>query len=538
MNNSFVNTLKNIFRIMASENLNIFIYYFKRIPLLGRLLPDAVYAKVELKTAISVVVLIITAIANLVKKSLYIVLMIILPAMLIVKGQRPSTEAFVNEFFFLSIIIGSFKSSEIFTSDVRSFTCIRLMRMDAKKYYTSTLFFHDLGDFFLFLPSLMIFFTSFGGTALQGFLLALFLTCSRFIGEAFFLLMYDMTGASLVNKTLFISLLFGLGLASAYVPLVLHSSLHLNDILFSLPAILVIAALALLSIYKIIIYNKYQKIAVKKLKATDISATGETLSKEMYFKDVTLREKNFSPAALSISEFDNKQGFDYLNAIFFKRHRWLLVKPILLRLGIIVIVTIAFTIVTFLSNGVQKWFSDPTHILPPFVFIMYISSIGERVCKAMFHNCDISLLHYPFYREKKAILSNFKVRLFRIANLNFIIAMAISLAVICYDMIFALNWTAVSIVSFISAIFALSLFFSVHHLFLYYVFQPYTTQLTIKNPFFKVINFIVYMLSYTCLQIKSPPSFFAAIILFFTITYVIVALILVYKMAPKNFRVQ
>ena len=40
----------------------------------------------------------------------------------------------------------------------------------------------------------------------------------------------------------------------------------------------------------------------------------------------------------------------------------------------------------------------------------------EEFCKAMFFNCDISLLKYGYYREADAILKNFKIRLRKIID--------------------------------------------------------------------------------------------------------------------------
>ena len=91
---------------------------------------------------------------------------------------------------------------------------------------------------------------------------------------------------------------------------------------------------------------------------------------------------------------------------------------------------------------------------------------------------------------------------------------------------------------FMLGIIFLSLFFSVHHLFLYYVFQPYTTELDMKNPLFNIINMVVYVVCYMCLQIEAVPSSFAFIVLGATVVYMLVALTLVYQLAPKNFRVK
>ena len=84
----------------------------------------------------------------------------------------------------------------------------------------------------------------------------------------------------------------------------------------------------------------------------------------------------------------------------------------------------------------------------------------------------------------------------------------------------------------------LSLFFSVHDLFLYYILQPYTTELKMKNPYFSIINGVTYWICYLCLKIKTPPTYFVWMVLAITIAYIIIALYSVYRFSPKTFKVK
>ncbi|HEX3026532.1 MAG TPA: hypothetical protein VHR42_04830, partial [Clostridia bacterium] len=238
-------------------------------------------------------------------------------------------------------------------------------------------------------------------------------------------------------------------------------------------------------------------------------------------------------------EQNEKRGFEYLNAIFFRRHRRLMIRPVMIRLGITGALLIAAIAASLLLPGFEKQMRGlQNNLLPVFVFVMYFASIGEKICKAMFYNCDVSLLRYPFYRNKNAVLHNFKIRLFWVAGLNFITACAVSAAVVCFFVITKIGLPVEGMAWFVLSILTLSLFFSVHHLFLYYVFQPFTSELGMKNPFYGIINYIVYMLCFFCLKIKSAPSYFTMIVLVSTVLYIIVALIIVYKFAPRTFRVK
>ena len=63
-------------------------------------------------------------------------------------------------------------------------------------------------------------------------------------------------------------------------------------------------------------------------------------------------------------------------------------------------------------------------------------------------------------------------------------------------------------------------------------------SLKIKNPFFSIINVIMYVLCFLCLEIRVKGSFFTLGVLVFTVLYIMTALILVYRSAPETFRLK
>jgi len=252
-----------------------------------------------------------------------------------------------------------------------------------------------------------------------------------------------------------------------------------------------------------------------------------------------MKDSDFAGEEFKSSKINKKKGYELLNAIFFERHRRLLIKPVFIRLAIIFVAFIGFVAFIFIMpDEKSKITTGLMSSLNAFVFIMYCMSTGDKIGKALFFNCDISLLRYGFYREKSVILKNFWIRLKKSIWLNFVPAIALCCGIIGLVLVSGESSKLYEMVPFLASILCLSVFFSVHHMFLYYVFQPYTTELDIKNPFFKIINAIVYLLSYICLQIDSAPSFFVWIVLGATIVYIITAIVLVLKFAPKTFKVK
>ena len=230
------------------------------------------------------------------------------------------------------------------------------------------------------------------------------------------------------------------------------------------------------------------------------------------------------------------KGYAYLNGLFFLRHRRLLNKPVKYALGAVGAAVLAgLAGVLFAREAMAGLMAEfPTRFLPIFVFIMYLicNTLGQRICKAMFYNCDISLLRYGWYRERKVLLRNFTIRLGQVAGRNLLVAAAICAGTALLTLAAGAPLGG-GLALFCLAVLSLAVFFSVHPLFLYYIFQ-----LAVKNPFFGILNWVVYFVCWMCLQIKQPTSVFTLLVVVCTVAYSAVALAVVWNRAEKTFRIK
>ncbi len=530
-----------IYNINATINANRVIFYLKRLPLIGKRIPDRLYSDSELKMVAAVVVTILSVFRKLIVKALYIGLMMVLPLLLLFKAipRADYPEAFLHLFFFLSFLAGTVQISALLESNRQKYICIKLMRFNARDFVIPTLFSRHATGFLYFLPSVMIPYALLGGNALQGLLLLVLMTAFRLIFEAFQLALYHKTKI-LINKRFAIQWAVIVPcMVAAYLPLFYHSVWPMGRILFSLPVMLLLITGSALSIAYILRFKEYKRVVEATLRLDDIMLDMSKLKSDALFQSVKMKENEFSKESLQSGKFEKKQGYEYLNAIFFERHKKLLEKPILMRLAVIgAVLTAGIAISLFFPEAVGQLDHNLLSIMPTFVFVMYFVALGDRICKAMFYNCDISLLRYSFYRAKDVILRNFTVRLRKVAALNLIIGIAICAALYAFVAVAGISFEVWDLILFTLSILCLSVFFSVHHLFLYYVFQPYTTELGMKNPFFKIINALVYMVCFICLQLKNVPGYFTMIVIGATAAYIATALVLVYRLAPRRFRVK
>lgn len=539
--------LKNIFKIKTSIYANTFIYYFKRIWLIGKILPDAIYSNMKLKNIISIIIAVFFQLCNILKKAVYLILMIWYPIMLSNKASLQSGEVialFVNIFFYLSCILGALQDSEIFKITREKYVCLKYMKMNPKGYVFITMSTKYINHFVFYLPILITGLLMLGGTVYQAVVMWLALICFRFMGEALQLIVYDKKKIILSRNTGFVWVAIGIGLALAYVPLLVDEFFIITSVFFSLPFIILFIILGTLSFYYIYFgYKKYDIDIKQTLDANFLFSVAMENVQKSKFTDVAVKEKDLDILSEKdkndYGKIEKMSGFSYLNAIFFKRHKRQIIKPVIIRILIIIILFAVGVIVQFIAPNIAIEIAKYlVSSLPMFVFIMYFMSTAEKACRAMFFNCDISLLRYGFYRQPKTVLQNFNVRLLRIVYYNLMIAAALSLAILAFAALCDINVLTIDIAMLVLAIILISIFFSVHHLFMYYIFQPYTTELDVKNPFFNIINSIVYFICFMCMQIETASSIFTLCVLAFTILYIAIALIIVYKKAPKTFRVK
>ena len=537
--NSMLETIIISFKFSFAENANNTIYVLKRIPLIGKKIPDRLYKATNWKLALGILGEIMAVIGGFFKKSLYLGLMILLPAYLTTKNMGKSLPAFLNIFFFLSIVLGTFMGSIILnSSSKKAFNMIILMRCDAREYYLGEIIFHSITDFIYFILPMIIIGYFIGLSPLKAVELIIELTFLRMISEMLQLLLYRKYEKNIFRNGYITGFVIISCLALAYIFPILKHDLNLQWLLFSAVTAVIIVLLGAASFVSLWNFKGYIPVARSILKRNTINNIDE-LTAEMKFGDVKINESKMTKEDLSPRLYEKKHGYDYFNALFFRRHKRIMVNPIKTRVIVIAaIFVIASVALIFMPEQRPEAMEKIKNSAPLLVFLMYSMSTGERICKAMFYNCDISMLRYAYYRQSKVILSSFTYRLKRTLLLNIIPALAICIAIAGIFVICGYAGSVFTLMPlFISSV-ALACFFSIHHLFMYYVVQPYTSQLKVKSPIFSIVNTVIYIASYACLRIKTPPYYFTLGVILVTILYMITALILIYKLAPKTFRIK
>lgn len=540
-----INTIIQGRMLVFVQQVNVLLYYVRKLPLVGEKIPYRLYGETDIKKAIGAIPVVFSVIGAFVGTFLYFLLMIKLPANWI-QGFWEKEGIFVDQkavmvylFLIFSFLPGSFLVSNLTEGAKKDYVLLHVMRIPAAQHYRSKMVLKGVKDTICFLVPLLWF--GFGAESAL-FVVSLFFT--RYIGHAGILQHYrhsEKKGKKVFWKSLGKTfLMFGIILALGYgvaaaVPRLFFDRYVMAEVVVFLSFTLV----GMFCFSKVWKYGGYTIFAKKMVSLKDFLEQDDAV-KEARAADVQIQDKDISKEELRSRKYEEKEGYDYLNAIFFERHKRIVSRAVKSRIIIILAVgLIGAVALLFVGEQMkQKTFEAMTQMMPVMVFVMYLESTGRRICKAMFFNCDISLLKYGYYREADAILKNFKIRLRKLLMLD-----AVPAAIIC-GMI--LLWTLLcgeilavwKVIPLMAGSLLLSAFFCLFHLFMYYITQPYTEEKTVKSPIFSVVNALVYFGCYLCLQIQTGSWLFTLGVLAVTIIFIPLSYFCVFRFAPKTFKIR
>lgn len=540
-----INTIIQGRMLVFVQQVNVLLYYVRKLPLVGEKIPYRLYGETDIKKAIGAIPVVFSVIGAFVGTFLYFLLMIKLPANWI-QGFWEKEGIFVDQkavmvylFLIFSFLPGSFLVSNLTEGAKKDYVLLHVMRIPAAQHYRSKMVLKGVKDTICFLVPLLWF--GFGAESAL-FVVSLFFT--RYIGHAGILQHYrhsEKKGKKVFWKSLGKTfLMFGIILALGYGVAAAVPRLFWNR--YVMAEVVVFLSFTLVGMFcfsKVWKYGGYTIFAKKMVSLKDFLEQDDAV-KEARAADVQIQDKDISKEELRSRKYEEKEGYDYLNAIFFERHKRIVSRAVKSRIIIILAVgLIGAVALLFVGEQMkQKTFEAMTQMMPVMVFVMYLESTGGRICKAMFFNCDISLLKYGYYREADAILKNFKIRLRKLLMLD-----AVPAAIIC-GMI--LLWTLLcgeilavwKVIPLMAGSLLLSAFFCLFHLFMYYITQPYTEEKTVKSPIFSVVNALVYFGCYLCLQIQTGSWLFTLGVLAVTIIFIPLSYFCVFRFAPKTFKIR
>ncbi len=525
-----LDALKNNVKLEVAYTVNGIIYALKQIPLVKKILPSKLYSCSGLKIFALIVMLFIRFVEVFLYKVLYIFPLIFIPVSTFneIHGEANSSSFFLHILFFMTLI-GTFINSNLFEASRHRYYAVILMRMNARD--------HTIAHYSVYLVKLVVGFLAilmiFGGLCGVPIWMRLVLpfgiagckllyntwTLYRFSrknGD------YDLKKSG--QKVIALVVLA----AAAYIPCLIG---------FPLPSYVTIALFGIAAIGGVFgyvymtRYNLYRPIYQQTL--TDSAVDRKDLALKTRKQNV---EKSIS-ADTNITS--NKEGFEFLNDLFVKRHKKLLWKTTMfISAGCLAVAAIMFVIILAFPDSRSTFKSVPLKGLPYLTFIMYFLNRGTGITQALFMNCDHSLLTYSVYKQRSNILKLFRIRLREIIKINIVPALIIGVSLAVMLALCGGSGDPLDYIILLISVPCISIFFSVHYLTIYYLLQPFNAGTEMKSGMYTFITSATYFACYMLMQCRFPTHIFGLITIIFSLLYCVIACLLVYRFAPKSFRIR
>lgn len=232
------------------------------------------------------------------------------------------------------------------------------------------------------------------------------------------------------------------------------------------------------------------------------------------------------------------QGSEYLNELLFQRYSKLLHKKLLIRVGIVAILFLGLVLLILLKIFPYPNEEDLTQVLPALFLVMHFGSFGKSIVQMVFVNCDISMLYYPFYRDKETILNGFNYRFIKSIFYNGVFAGSIFFGFLLLDLLSEgrHSWHFIAILFLLLT--SLTALFSFHELFIYYLLQPFTGDMRVVNPVYKFVSGALYWIGYINLRLHVYGFDYLIVVSTVLLLYVFVGYILIIRFAPKTFKIK
>ena len=234
-------------------------------------------------------------------------------------------------------------------------------------------------------------------------------------------------------------------------------------------------------------------------------------------------------------DLSHLSGMTYLNALLFDRYKKVLYKKVRNWVLSLVVILVALEALRYYLGPFELTDAILLRFLPFSFMIMYIASSGKVVAQMVFVNCDISMLHYPFYREAKTIIAGFNYRFWQICKLNLIFACSLFLTIMVLGR-FAFSMETILLTALL--LISLTALFSFHDLFIYYILQPFTKDMEVINPVYKFLSGALYWVAYLNIKLDLGSHLYVLLISLAMIAYVSIGYWILLKKAPQTFRLK
>lgn len=522
-----INTLLKTLQIDIAYSVNSFLYVLGKLPILKDLITNDIYKSKWIKKIVSVFGLLFSFARAIFLKFMYFFIILFLCYKLF---PNNIVKSFFHIYFLLTIL-GMFINNKLLNTSKKKYFSLLIFQMDATSFFRANLFWNLLTSTIMNSICLWIFvdYLLLSPTILYTILLVVFTLEVRLTGEVLNILFFRKYHYIwYTNNSLYFPIFITL-LGACFLPY-LKITIPLKLIITITILFIITGTLSLIYLLRIKDYKLLYKRLSQMTNVMDSKNEKDYLTQAM----VDVREKD---KKIDKSILEKKEGYDLFNTIFFERHKEILLRSAKKYSFILVILYSILIYIMMKYDNYNHSIAEFLHLkLSCFVIIMYFINRGAIITQAMFFNCDHAMLRFNFYREPRVILELFKKRLITVTKVNLLPAFVIGIGNVILLIISKNTYSILTLITTFLFILFLSIFFSVHYLVIYYLLQPFNKDMEVKKASYSFVTLGTYIISYLLTNLVLTSEILSILGILFVIIYTVLALYLVYKIAPRTFK--
>ena len=513
------------FKIDSYYTINSYLNTFKNLMFVKDLVKDTIYGNKIFKIIGFMLGLLATILNIFLVKIVYFSIIYFICT----KIPGNTTNHFLYIYLVLSVLGAFINNASILNISVKKYLSLIIFRMDSFNYTKYILFKNVLVST---IYNFIVFILMNNLLHLDLYMILIIILINIFlkiIGEAINLYYYDKNYIPWYADEKKYMILVGLFLligATSYF-------FNISNMFIYVFAI-VTFVLFVISLTYLLSYKKY-KVIYRLLNTYERIMNKDNKDNFSRYDMVKIKDNN---KIIDNKKIKNKHGYDLFNTIFFLRHKDLLYRSLNIYNSVISIGFIGLFIYLFIDNTyagtINNYLMKFIGFMP---MVIFFTNRGAIMTQAMFYNSDHAMLSYNFFREKEVILGLFKRRLLSLIKANLSTGFIIGIGVVIL-LIMTGSSDILLISSYFVYIIFLSLFFSIHYLVLYYLFQPYNKDKKVRNFEYSLTVMLTYFIIFFISELHINPIVLSISVIVFTIIYIVVSLLLVYKLAPKTFKLK
>ncbi len=238
------------------------------------------------------------------------------------------------------------------------------------------------------------------------------------------------------------------------------------------------------------------------------------------------------------------KGYAYLNDIFFKRHKNILSVRLLLMtllaLGVVFLGSFLIYLEVFKLHAPEKsvirgLFTRHAGVILPAVWSL---NYTDYICHVMFANCDSVMLKYNFYKSPDALVMMYKERLISVIRANSIPAIIVAIFSVVSVLVTGGEETPFQCIFNVVLVGTGLVAASAWYLSIYYLVQPYASNLQVKSKLYSALNFVISALQFLIIFIPIPAWILCLVCVPGTLLAIYVFMMLIRVISPKTFKIR